>query len=227
MHRKDTIVDDIDLGFCEDCGTEISSNFKRCFSCHQKSIGKNNFKHKESEGEEYIAQYLDLIGLQYNKQVEIHNLKYDEKQFRVADFKIPSLSLYIEYDGYWHLDKDKDMDKKEIYDKNNIPCVYLYPENLGALEFFLDKRIQKTLKYYNRHKELNRYFWFKFRKGEIERLLFISFFLFLSILGFSDPQTNSLVFQVLMYSGVAYQTWRLITAYRKIFIHNKYPLPVK
>ena len=41
--------------------------------------------------------------------------------------------------------------KKEIYEKNNIPCVYLYPDNLGILEFIFRKRIRNVLK---KHPEL-------------------------------------------------------------------------
>lgn len=227
MKKEQVIVDDLDVGNCEDCGVEINSNFKRCYSCHQLSIGKNNFKHKESEGEEFIADFLNEIGIKFNKQVEIHNLKNDKKYFRVADFKLKKFNVYIEYDGNFHNDRDRYLEKKQVYDANNIACVYLYPENLGALPFFFDKRIESALMKYNRFSDLKKYRWFKLYKGESPRIVFVLVFISLSVLTILYPEDNSFIFLTVFILGVVYQIIKLIRAYIRVFIKGRYPLKLE
>lgn len=223
MKKEQVIVDDLDVGNCEDCGVEINSNFKRCYSCHQLSIGKNNFKHKESEGEEYIAIFLTELGIDFNKQVEIHNLKNDKKYFRVADFKLTKFNVYIEYDGNFHNDRERYAEKKQVYESNNIPCIYLYPENLGALPFFFDKRMEAALKKYNRFTELRKYRWFKFFNGETNRLLGVGVIILFLIYLFTTGELS--VEFVLFLGGIGiYQIFCIIKAYRDIFIKGSYPL---
>ncbi len=212
--------------YCTDCGVVIDSKYERCYSCNEKNNGNTSFKHVESEGEEFIADFFYFTDIKFNKQVEIHNLKGDSKKFRVADFELTDYNILVEYDGYWHIDKDRYKEKKRVYKLNNRPCIYLYPENLGALEFFFDKRIQKVLKLHNMNKELRKYRWFKFRKGESKRIGYtIALLAAIIVVPIFDMTTGPALY-VFVGLGVAYQFWQTIEAYRDVFVHDKYPIPM-
>jgi hypothetical protein len=103
-------------------------------------------ENKISEGEEFIEDFLNDIGIKCIPQSKISNLKGDSKGERIADFFLPKYKIYIEFFGMWNkIGEQKDIEyraKKAVYKANNIPCVYLYPENLGILPHILDKRIE-------------------------------------------------------------------------------------
>lgn len=101
-----------------------------------------------TEGEEIIGSFLDRDGIKYVEQKKIYNLKNDYFDYRIADFFIPKYNIYIEFLGKWRDKKanNKYEQKKEIYAKNNIPCVYIYPDNLGALKHVFYMRLEKELK---------------------------------------------------------------------------------
>jgi len=110
-------------------------------------------KFPTSPGEELIEEYLDEKGLEFKREKKIKNLKEDYADYRVADFYLPRYKIYIEFFGRWNIEKNKSKyrKKKEVYEKNKIPCVYLYPDNLGILDFILKRRIRDVLK---KHPEL-------------------------------------------------------------------------
>ena len=110
-------------------------------------------KFSSSEGEELIGEFLEEKGIKFEPEKKVPNLKEDYADYRVADFYLPEYKTYIEFFGRWNIEKNKVkyQKKKEIYEKNNIPCVYLYPDNLGILEFIFRKRIRNVLK---KHPEL-------------------------------------------------------------------------
>ena len=102
-----------------------------------------------SPGEEAIEEFLDEKGIAYKREVKIpKTLKGDYADYRVADFYLPRYKTYIEFFGKWDSEdgKSKYRKKKEIYYKNNIPCVYLYPDNLGILEIIFRRRLRDVLK---------------------------------------------------------------------------------
>jgi hypothetical protein len=103
-----------------------------------------------SEGEEFIEMYLEDQGIKYKREVEISKLEGDYKAYRVADFYLPQYKVYMEFFGKWNTQEGRRnyLEKKEIYEKNNIPCVYIYPDNLGILEYIFRKRLKEELKKY-------------------------------------------------------------------------------
>ena len=136
---------------CMNCGEE-SGNYKFCKKCLIK-------KQKMSEGEEVIKEFLEEEGIGYEFQKEISRLANDEKEFRVADFYIPQYKVYLEFFGKWNVpeNKEKYIKKRNVYKENNVPCVYIYPDNLGILDKILKRRIKKVLQ---DHKELKwQLFW--------------------------------------------------------------------
>lgn len=129
-----------------------------------------------TEGEEFIADFLRSENIEFEFQKKITTLSGDSKGFRIADFYLPKYKVYIEFNGQWNSDNHKNRykEKTKIYKENNIPCVYLYPENLGIIEYIFHKRLVDVLKKYNLKKEL-----FKYRLSEIWKRCFDNF-LFLS-----------------------------------------------
>src|SRR5437773_11260179 len=93
--------------------------------------------------------FLKELGIKFEREKKIVGLNGDNKPFRIADFYLPQYNAYVEFYGLWNknmVKKDDDYKlKKDVYRNNGIPCVVLYPENLGVLHFTFDKRLQKTL----------------------------------------------------------------------------------
>jgi hypothetical protein len=114
-----------------------------------------------SEGEQFIEEYFKHQGIRFRKQETLDGLKEDSKSHRVADFYLPKYKVYVEYYGQWNMDSEKNRyrEKKQVYLKNHIPCVILYPENLGIIEFIFPKRMLDVMNRYKLEKELKRYKW--------------------------------------------------------------------
>jgi len=115
-----------------------------------------------TEGEEFIKIFLEDNRIKHKCQVEIPYLTGDDKQYRIADFYLPRLKIYIEFNGYWNMgeeSKERYREKKRVYSNNNIACIYLYPENLGFISFVFHKRMIKELKDKGMRFQLFRYKW--------------------------------------------------------------------
>ncbi len=50
----------------------------------------------------------------------------------------------------------------KVYSLNKIPCIYLYPENLGIFEYIFHKRMIKELEQHNLKFQLLQYKWKRF-----------------------------------------------------------------
>lgn len=110
-----------------------------------------------SEGEIFIQEYLKYHNIDFESEVKLTNLKYDDLTHRRADFYLKKYKVYLEFNGRWNNTKEDRVryrDKKEVYRKNNIPCIYLYPENLGIIEFVFPKRLIEELEKHSLKKEL-------------------------------------------------------------------------
>lgn len=111
-------------------------------------------KYVLSEGEELIREYLEEEVIKAISQKDILNLKNDSSSKRIADFYLPDYKVYIEFFGQYSNPKHREryLEKKRVYKENNIPCVYLYPDNLGTLSFILKRRIKVELQKYEKLK---------------------------------------------------------------------------
>jgi len=182
-----------------------------------------------SEGEEFLSDFFDSIGIKYEAEKKIEGLKKDSKQYRTADFYLPRYKIYVEFFGLWNNTGNEEYkQKKEIYWLNKIPCVYLYPENLGIIGYTFDKRIQSVLEKHNMKRELKKYKMFKLWKSRALRnrtgILTICFFL-LGIVFFSVGIASlDWSFVILIALIVCYQGICLFELYVDIFKRNKYSL---
>lgn len=220
----------------KDCSSTTEHPGGYCYSCYLKNNetknGINKQKHftteyKPSEGELFIEDFLKNYDIKYKTQVKLDGLRGDKASYRVADFFLPKYDIYIEFFGQWNTPENKDRYKlkKDLYFRNKIPCLYLYPENLGILPFVFDKRLQEVLNTYSLKKNLRKYRLFKLYQGDIVRLLLIGFCIM--ILAITDykihPENNNAIFMA-AFSIIAYQISKFIITCRKIFIKNNYPL---
>ncbi len=147
-----------------------------------------------SEGEELIEEYFEEEGIDFKSEVKIEGLKDDKKPYRKADFYLPQYKIYVEFLGLWNIEKNRESYKEKIrvYEKNNKPCVYIYPENLGILSFIFKRRLKKVLKKYNMKWELFKINWNLFQE---KHLLEILIFILLSI--FADSMVLKVISIVL------------------------------
>lgn len=177
---------------------------------------------KLSEGEEFISEYLKYCGIEYDCNVKLENLKYDKKGYREPDFFLPKYNTYIEFNGKWNTsnsEKERYREKKSVYYKNSIPCIYLYPENLGIIDFIFTKRLIQELKKHSLKKEL-----FKFQikrfiddRGGLFLWLGLSVLILFGDFSWEEDKTIILFF----YGVIVFQICRLIIGVKKFFIDNE------
>ena len=113
---------------------------------------KNKFgSQKPSKDELFIRYYLESQNFKLKSEVRLDNLKGDEGySYRLADFFLPRLSIYIEYYGMYNSSKKKRQEyeqKTEVYFKNKIPTVILYPHELGYLDYAFHTKMLKLLRH--------------------------------------------------------------------------------
>lgn len=110
-----------------------------------------------SEGEKFIGEFFYSEGIDFDTEVPLNSLKQDTKAFRKADFYLINYKVYVEFFGRWNSsdeDKRKYREKMRVYNINNIPCIYLFPENLGIIHYSFRYRLRRVLKNHNMKKEL-------------------------------------------------------------------------
>lgn len=121
---------------------------------------ENASKHIPSEGEVFLAEYFKGEGISFTPEKKLIGLEGDTKSFRKADFYLDKFDIYVEFYGMWNNskeDRERYREKKRIYLKNKIPCVYIYPENLGIIEFSFPRRAIQEFKKYNMTRQLLRF----------------------------------------------------------------------
>lgn len=203
---------------CTNCGMPTKYNNGKCDACYKKQNAK------VSEGEKFLAQFFDIIGIRYHEQVEIKNLIGDTKGYRIADFYLPQYNVYLEFNGHYRDHREQYDEKIQVYRRNKIPCIYIYPENLGIISYVFDQRLQQELINHNYHHELKLYRFKKFKVEGIERILFCSLALFVMIF---ELLTNYFPQQhegVLGFSGIiaVYQFYLIHNLWKAIYKENRY-----
>ncbi|MEK6935110.1 MAG: hypothetical protein AABW46_04485 [Nanoarchaeota archaeon] len=119
---------------------------------------------KDTEGENLIADFFEERGIGYVPYKEIKDLKEDDKFFRVSDFYLPDYKVYVEFLGQWNNPNHKKRYQRKIaiYNANNILCVYLWPNNLGNLDWIIKRRITAAYLKHNKRWLLFKYELFKY-----------------------------------------------------------------
>lgn len=180
-----------------------------------KSISIDN--HTPSEGELFIAEYFKKEKISFQTEVPINGLYNDSKSHRRADFYLPNYKCYVEFYGRWNNtkeDRERYREKKQVFFQNNIPCVYLYPENLGIIDFSFNRRLTDVLKKYTLRKELFRYRLWRFLRHEYENLNGFLFFGLVSLVLFLSDEKE---FAFLAGVPAIYFVYKLLLGLYKMF----------
>lgn len=186
------------------------------------NIYNNKKIKKASEGELFISEYLKFKNISFEREVRLHDLKFDnDYKYRDVDFFLNKYNVYIEFNGRWNNSKEDRVRyraKKEVYWKNNLPCIYLYPENLGIIDFVFTKRLIEELQKKKLTKELRIFQLKRFidDRGSLFLWLFLSLFLYNADFSWEEDSTTLSIFIIVF----GYQIYRLIQGVYKFFIKN-------
>ena len=113
-----------------------------------------------SEGEDYIAEYFDAIDMEFRQQHIIEGLDDKYAGYRVSDFYLPKYKVMVEFAGRWNRsdeERARYRHKKAVYQANGIPCIWIYPDNLGVLHYIFHRRLETVLGHHSLEKALLRY----------------------------------------------------------------------
>lgn len=173
-----------------------------------KNIHKKANQYNATKGERFIENYLFKSSIKYIEQYKINDLLGDTKSYRVADFYLPHLGFYIEYEGLNNKSKEyrnQYENKRKIYIQNGKPTIFLVPEDLGILDFAIDSEIKRLFKYSKYRSpwqvirySLNRYF----VKGKFFRLILALYFYLMGVIsGGFDLGVNEFFRLILSWSS--------------------------
>jgi hypothetical protein len=142
--------------------------------------------YKPTSGEQYLEEYFRENSIKYEPQKKIVGLQNDTKSYRIVDFYLPRLNVYVEYYGmYFSGDKYKEEYdiKSKTYIRNSLPTLIIYPNELGVFDFVFHTKLLKVIKLekFRQSKiliryKLNRYF--KYGNPQLFLTSMFWFFLF-------------------------------------------------
>jgi very-short-patch-repair endonuclease len=192
----------------------------KCSGCYEKEKTKN----KESEGEIYLSHLFKKWGIKFEKQKKIEGLQNDSKSYRVADFYLPKFNVYIEFNGHYRDHREQYDEKIRVYKLNRIPCVFIYPENLGFIQFTFDQRIQKVLTEYEMFKQLKAYRLLKLKEEGLDKIVkFI--FLFAGLVAsivLSKSLSKNIEISILLILACMYHAYSFYLIWKSIYKDNSY-----
>ncbi len=151
-----------------------------------------------TSGELFILEFFERNNIKYEREKVINGLKGDIKNFRRADFYLPNIKLYVEYFGCYNATSKHRKayeNKVSVYLKNSIPTVFLYPEELGIIDYAFNQKAVKLLKTekFNLRSQLCRYRLNRFDLNRSEYTLrFLFIFVSAFILGIISEGFNGL-----------------------------------
>ncbi len=150
---------------------------------------------KPSTEEQFLIEFFELKGYKYEFEKYKLTLNGDSKSYRVPDFYLKRYKIFVEYYGLYNSTKEirKEYDSKSsLYIKNNIPTIFLYPHELGIIEYVFHKRMIKvlTLDKFNLKPQLIRYKLLRFFDKTLGGNLAVLIFSFLFILGIINVKTG-------------------------------------
>ena len=122
-----------------------------------------------TEGENYVAKFLEDLNIAYESEKVLTRLNNDTKEFRRVDFYLPEFDVYLEYNGQWDVNefhRNRYREKRRVLEHNNCSLVELYPNQLGIIEYSLPRNLARVLSEKENHPHLLRRFRRKMVLGE-------------------------------------------------------------
>lgn len=133
-----------------------------------KEITSKEYKtYKPTREEDFIKYYFDDLNISYKRELTIHNLEWDTKKSRRVDFYLDKLDLYVEYYGLYNSTKEirNEYDKKtQVYFKNGLATIILYPHELGFLDYAFHSKVVKLFKIEKFRERKNKFFRYMFNR---------------------------------------------------------------
>ena len=134
-----------------------------------RSLRKTNRPATLTEGENYVAKFLEDLNIEYESEKVLTRLKNDTKEFRRVDFYLPEFDVYLEYNGQWDVNefhRNRYREKRRVLEQNNYSLVELYPNQLGIIAYSLPRNIARVLAEKQNHQHLVRKFRWKMVRYE-------------------------------------------------------------
>lgn len=172
-----------------------------------------------SEGEEFICMFLEDSKIEFRQEVIIDGLVGDSANHRRSDFYLPRYNVYIEYFGQWNNEKEKPRyrEKRKVYINNKIPCIILYPENLGIIEFVFHKRLDYVFNRYQMENQRKKYYFDQVKDETGDRILYI--IIALLIIFFNYDSSINLFDNYWFMTGIGlllFQLYKIFSQYQDI-----------
>jgi len=116
---------------------------------------------KPSSEAKYIANFLKEQKIKFKQEIPMVDIP-SLKKYRKIDFYLPNLKVYIEYFGLYNKNKQKREEydlKADEYIRNGIPTIFIYPHELGFLDYAFHTKMIRLLKVrkFNLKKQLPKY----------------------------------------------------------------------
>lgn len=182
------------------------------------------FTNEPSEGEIFLKEFFLSEGITFEVEVKLPCLKEDKKAYRVADFYLTKLNVYVEFFGRWNTseeDKNKYREKMRVYKLNNIPCIFLYPENLGIVHYSFRYRLRQVLKTHQMSKELFRFNFKLFFEERFPQMFWFSISFFFLILIQFDRSVEYYWFACIFFLIITgFNFFRMYLSYSKFFLED-------
>lgn len=179
------------------------------------------YVNEPSEGEIFIREFLADEGIKVDTEVRLPPLKDDIKSYRIADFYLPRYKVYIEFLGRWNRseeDKNKYKEKIKIYEHNRIPCMFIYPENLGIIHYTFRYRLRQILRNHNMAKELLRFNLYSLLYDRIGTILWLVIVLSILVVIVFGQKGEYYWQSIVLLSLIAiFQLYRIYIGYIKYF----------
>lgn len=172
-----------------------------------------------TDGEFYVACYLEELGLEIKAQKVLNGLSGDTKTHRRADFYLPECDLIIEYNGQWDVNefhRNRYREKRKVLLKNNLTLVEIYPNQLGIIDYSLPRKIRQVLTDRHQNRHLRIFNWKMFWSDEdapgAGDLMWLAF---LGWVTFSAPEAM-LVFLPITLPRI----WEILCLYQREITHQ-------
>ena len=172
-----------------------------------------------TDGEFYVACYLEELGLEIETQKVLKGLSGDIKTHRRADFYLPECNLIIEYNGQWDVNefhRNRYREKRKVLLKNNLALVEIYPNQLGIIDYSLPRKIRQVLTDRHQSRHLRIFNWKMFWSDEdapgAGDLMWLAF---LGWVTFSAPEAMVVLLPLTMP-----RIWEILCLYQREIAHQ-------
>ena len=173
-----------------------------------------------TDGEFYVACYLEELGFEIETQKVLNGLSGDTKTHRRADFYLPECDLIIEYNGQWDVNefhRNRYREKRKVLLKNNLNLVEIYPNQLGIIDYSLPRKIRQALtdRHQNRHLKIFNWkmFWSDEDAPGAGDLMWLAF---LGWVTFSAPKAL-----VVLLPLTLPRIWEILCLYQREITHQR------